>query len=103
MCGERKPGTPRRGPGCSDSGLRFRELFWRFGVRSVLRRLLVEIRNQFLSGGRKGDSTLEHDGFCFDLLAIESLMAVIVRANRGTFERAAGEPAAGAGIAPGYR
>jgi len=26
--------------------------------------------------------TLEHDGFCFDLLAIDALIGVIVRANR---------------------
>src|SRR5882762_20221 len=52
-----------------------------FGVREILRRLLVQVGNHFLSGGRNGDSTLENNGFCLDLLAINALIGVVVRAN----------------------
>src|SRR6267378_6953248 len=97
--GELQTKTPQLEPGCPREALDLELLLEGFGVRGVLRRLLVQIRNQFLSGGRNGDSTLEHDGFCFDLLAIDALIAVIVRANRGAFQREAGEQAAGAGIA----
>jgi len=46
-----------------------------------------------LSGGRNGDSTLENDGLRLDLLAIDALVGVVVRANRRAFQRETREEA----------
>src|SRR5713101_8973597 len=70
-----------------------------FGVGEILWGLLVQVGNHFLSGGRNGDSTLENDGFCLDLLAINALIGVVVRANRRAFQREASKEASGAGVA----
>src|SRR4030081_2100711 len=73
------------------------------GVRQVLRRLLVQVRDHLLSGRWNSNSALEHDGFRFEFLAIEALVAVIVRANGRAFQREPGEEAARAGIAQDFR
>ena len=60
-------------------------------VGGVFRRLLVQVRNHFLSGGRNRNSPFKDDGFGFDLLPIEAFVGVIVGANRRAFQREAGE------------
>src|SRR3979490_1530098 len=69
------PGLSRAG-GWGAKAIDSEPLLKGIGVRSVLRRLLVQIRDHFLRGRRNGHSALENDGFCFDLLAIDAFIGV---------------------------
>src|SRR5277367_778250 len=64
----------------------------------VLRRMRVESLEKKLSRGGRRNGALQHNILRRDLLSVERLVAVVVRAKRGTGEGNTGEQASSAGI-----
>src|SRR5579859_3499125 len=62
-------------------------LLQRLWIRRVLWGMLIEQRNHFLRRRRNGDAALANDVGGIHLLMIDALVGVVVRTQRGAFER----------------